>query len=126
MSVGIFKAMRSVESSLNYHLDRQGVLASNVTNADTPNYRPKDLVFNESLTSASNLIQTMEGHVQGSENASYEVLTSNEPQNLDGNGVRLEKAMAQLAGNTIRYNQGIELTRKQLGLLRYAATAGGR
>lgn len=126
MNLGIFKEMRSVESSLNYHLDRQGVLASNVTNADTPNYRPKDLVFNESLTNASNLIQTMEGHVQGSENASYEVLTSKEPQNLDGNGVRLEKAMAQLAGNTIRYNQGIELTRKQLGLLRYAATAGGR
>ena len=126
MSIGIFKEMGSVESSLNYHLDRQGVLASNVTNADTPNYRPKDLVFNESLTNANNLIQTMEGHVQGSENPSYKVLTSKEPQNLDGNGVRLEKAMAQLAGNTIRYNQGIELTRKQLGLLRYAATAGGR
>ena len=126
MSIGIFKSMGSVESSLNYHLDRQGVLASNVTNADTPNYRSKELVFNESLTNASNLIQTMEGHVQGSENASYKVLTSKEPQNLDGNGVRLEKAMAQLAGNTIRYNQGIELTRKQLGLLRYAATAGGR
>ena len=126
MSLGIFNAMRSVESSLDYHLDRQGVLASNVTNADTPNYRSKDLVFSESLTNASSLIQTMEGHVQGSENPRYQVLTSREPQNLDGNGVRLEKAMAQLAGNTIRYNQGIELTRKKLGLLRYAATAGGR
>jgi flagellar basal-body rod protein FlgB len=126
MSLGIFAEMKSVESSLDYHLDRQGVLAANVTNADTPNYKPKDLVFSESLTNAGNLLKTMEGHVQGSENARYEVLTSNEPQNLDGNGVRLEKAMAQLAGNTIRYNQGIELTRKQLGLLRYAATAGGR
>lgn len=126
MSTGIFGSMKSVESSLNYHLDRQGVLASNVTNADTPNYRPKELVFKDSMNNASRLISTMENHMQGTSNGSYEVLTSNEPQNLDGNAVRLEKAMAQLAGNTIRYDQAIELTRKQLGLLKYAATAGAR
>jgi flagellar basal-body rod protein FlgB len=126
MGMGIFISMKSVESSLDYHLDRQGVLASNVTNADTPNYRPKELVFKDSMNNASRLISTVENHMQGTSNGSYEVLTSKEPQNLDGNAVRLEKAMAQLAGNTIRYEQGIELTRKQLGLLKYAATAGGR
>lgn len=126
MSLGIFNGMQSVEHSLNYHLDRHGVLASNVTNADTPNYRAKDLVFKDSMSRASGLVKTMENHMGGLENPSYVVKTETGPLNLDGNGVRLEKAMVQLAGNTLRYDQGIELTRKQLGLLRYAATAGGR
>ncbi len=126
MNLGIFGEMKSVESSLDYHLERQGLLVSNVTNADTPNYKPKDLVFKDSMTSASNLMQTMENHIQGTENPGYEILTDNDPPNLDGNAVRLEKAMAQLSGNTLRYNQAIQITKKQLGLLKYAATAGGR
>ena len=60
MGIGIFGAMKGTESSLNYHLDRQGILSANVTNADTPNYRPKDLVFKDSLSSASQLMKTME------------------------------------------------------------------
>ena len=126
MSVGIFEGLGSLESSLNYHLDRHGVLASNLTNADTPGYRSKDLTFRDSMTEASNLAQTNEGHNEGMEGGSYEVVQENDPVNPDENGVRLEKEMARLAGNTLRYNQAIELMRKQFGMLKYAASNGGR
>jgi len=56
----------------------------------------------------------------------YQVTQEAEPVNPDENGVRLEKEMARLAGNTLRYNQAIELMRKKFGMLRYAASNGGR
>jgi flagellar basal body rod protein FlgB len=42
----------------------------------------------------------------------------------DQNGVRLEHVMAQITANRLRYETGIELARRRLGLLRYAATDG--
>jgi flagellar basal-body rod protein FlgB len=102
------------------------VLSSNLTNADTPGYRSKDLTFRDSMTQANSLAQTNEGHNEGMDSGSYQVVQENEPVNPDENGVRLEKEMARLAGNTLRYNQAIELMRKKFGILRYAASNGGR
>jgi flagellar basal body rod protein FlgB len=78
------------------------------------------------MTQASTLAQTSERHNEGMESGSYQVVQENDPVNPDENGVRLEKEMARLAGNTLRYNQAIELMRKKFGMLRYAATNGGR
>ena len=126
MNVGMFDRLASLENSLNYHLDRHGVLSSNLTNADTPGYRSKDLTFRDSMTQASSLSRTDEMHNEGMDSGKYQVTQEAEPVNPDENGVRLEKEMARLAGNTLRYNQAIELMRKKFGMLRYAASNGGR
>jgi len=126
MKVGMFEGLTGLEQSLDYHLDRHGVLASNLTNADTPGYRSKDLTFRNSMTQASSLLKTNERHNEGMSTGRYKVTQEAEPVNPDENGVRLEKEMARLAGNTLRYNQAIELMRKKFGMLRYAASNGGR
>ena len=126
MSMDMFKGLGSLTNSLDYHLDRHGVLSSNLTNADTLGYRSKDLTFRDSLTSASSLKQTNERHNEGMDGGSYQIVQESEPVNPDENGVRLEKEMARLSGNTLRYNQAIELMRKKFGMLRYAASNGGR
>lgn len=44
--------MRFNETALSLRSQRQTVLASNIANADTPNYKAKDIDFTAALTSA--------------------------------------------------------------------------
>ena len=39
----VFNSVDPLRAALDYHLDRQNVLASNVAHVDTPGYRPNDL-----------------------------------------------------------------------------------
>tara|TARA_B100000586_G_C19742419_1_gene274360 strand:- start:98 stop:472 length:375 start_codon:yes stop_codon:yes gene_type:complete len=122
----IFSGVNNLERIIDYHLERHGVLTSNLTNADTPNYRPRELIFGDSLTRASAIQKTNAGHVEGLDTNPYILQKSEEPINLDNNGVRLEKAMTKLAGNKIRFETGLDLVRRRLAILKYAATNGGR
>ncbi|MEE2959648.1 MAG: hypothetical protein VYA34_02805 [Myxococcota bacterium] len=122
----IFGGVNSLERIIDYHLERHGVLTSNLTNADTPNYRPRELIFSDSLTRATAIQKTDARHVEGLETTPYIVKKSEEPINIDNNGVRLEKAMAKLAGNKIRFETGLDLVRRRLAIIKYAATNGGQ
>ena len=42
-SSGVFSSVDPLRAALDYHLDRQNVLASNVAHVDTPGYKPHDL-----------------------------------------------------------------------------------
>ncbi len=125
--MNLFESLQPIESMLDYHLRRHSLLASNLANAETPGYHPQDLKFRDTLEShAAQLRQTEAGHVQAGGLAAYD-LVEGEPYNprMDKNGVQLERTMAQLSANRIRYEASVELARRRLGLLRYAATDGG-
>ena len=125
-NINVFGSMSPLERVLDYHLKRHGVLAANVTNANTPTYKPKDVVFDEAMAAASGLTSTDTAHRAGTgDQSGFRVVEDPNPVNIDGNGVRLEKAMAQLGGNKIRYNTGLAILRKELGMLKYAASNGG-
>lgn len=126
MKLDMFKELAPTQSMLDFHARRQSVLASNVANAETPGYVPHDLVSAE--TQAANggltLSTTSEGHMPlGGDGADSPVIEL-EAQRVDGNGVQLEQALAQATANRIRYEAGIEVARRQVALLRYAATDG--
>ena len=55
----------------------------------------------------------------------FAVETEALPSNINDNNVMLEKMMARISGNKIRYEAGIEIARKQLGILKYVASNGG-
>ena len=42
--IPIFQSVALTHRALDYHLERQNVLASNVANVDTPGFRPLELV----------------------------------------------------------------------------------
>ncbi len=128
----IFAGVDKLERMLDYHMERHTVLATNLSNAETPNYRARDLVFEQELdlALAGGMARTNDAHlpaIQGgaSDSQNY-TLVESEPTGADQNDVRLEKAMAQISANKIKYELGVEIARKRLGLLRYAATDGGR
>lgn len=127
MAAGLFKSIGGLERLLDYQLQRHGLLASNVSNAETPNYRPRDLVFSEALETADKMSSTSQGHFGGAKNTRPEHFVQVEygPTSVDQNGVRIEQAMARLTANKLRYNSSIEVLRRQIGLIKYAASGRG-
>jgi flagellar basal-body rod protein FlgB len=125
MNVDLFGSLVPLERVLDFHLSRHNVLAANLANAETPGFTPKDLVFEDSLAAAQELTRTNGGHQAGdllpTGTQLTEVGTAVGP---DQNGVRLEQVMAQITANRLRYETGIELARRKLATLRYAATDG--
>lgn len=116
--------------TLGFHMQRHGVLASNLANADTPGYQPLDLAFTDAMQQAGGQLDaTHAQHLGGSDGAGSagaqgEVVEVDPASSLDKNGVQVEHTLAQVTANRLRYETGIELTRRRFALLRYAATDG--
>lgn len=123
MSVNLFESISGLETVLNYHLQRHNVLVTNLAHAETPGYKPKDLVFAETLSSAA-MVSPDGKHINVNHAAGEIIEIESEPV-PGGNAVRMEEAMAQVSANRIRYETGIELIKRRVGLLRYAANDGG-
>jgi len=114
------KTERLLSALLDYRLERHKVIASNIANIDTPDYRAKDLVFAQELTTCMegdegvDMATSNETHMSdqsiAGDTARYEVVDS-------GEVVNLEREMARLAENNLRYNLAVEmLARKFRGL----------
>jgi len=129
----IFAPLSLAERGLGYHLQRQQLLISNVANAQTPGFKPLELRFRALLDAASSmdrshprhLAQLGDTHLGASrQNEVYEdAVISPAP---DGNSVSMERQMAKLAANSLRYRATSELINRRLALLRYAASDGRR
>ncbi len=125
MSLNLLAETAGLEQTLDFHSQRHGVLAANLANADTPNYVPKDVSFAATMQAAP-MQQTDGKHLAGSFDSKFAVEEVPIERHFDGNGVEIEQAMAQVTANRLRYETGIELTRRRLGILRYAASNGGQ
>ncbi len=123
MKLDMFRELTPTQSMLDFHAKRQSVLASNLANAETPGYVPHDVVKTES--GSATLETTNAGHIAAEGDGSSAPVVELETPRVDGNGVQLEQAMAAVTANRLRYEAGIEVARRQVALLRYAATDGG-
>ena len=121
-----------LRTRLDWAQARQRVLAENVANADTPNFRPHDLVppqFNGPNAMAAptvvnvGLATTEPGHLGGlgdaqagfksTNGASYSVRPT-------GNAVNLEEEMMKVAANQMDYQAATALYTRSLNLLKIA------
>jgi flagellar basal-body rod protein FlgB len=93
---------------------RQKILASNIANVDTPNYKAKDVDFQEELKRASEI-----------ENNSYRVIEAPTTMpNRDGNTVNIEVEMAKLTETLLMYNSATQLLSTRLRMLKDAIKGG--
>lgn len=110
-------ALRFHQTALNLRAYRQQLLAGNIANADTPNFKARDIDFSSALQGAlssrsgnSGLTRTSPRHLGSSaENpAGAQVLyrTPHQPS-LDGNTVDMDVERAQFADNAIRYEASL-------------------
>jgi flagellar basal-body rod protein FlgB len=123
--------------SLHHRQRRQGVLASNISNAQVPGYRAMGYRFEDQLQTSLNqsdahqVMKTSQpGHYlhQGVEKAGHikgDLFTrANESVSMDGNTVDVDQEMAEMAENQILYRASIELLTRRWGLLKYAINGG--
>lgn len=121
----VFGPIDSLAGAMSYHRERHSVIAGNVANLDTPGYRPVDLKREVSPTGGE-LAVSAPGHM-GTGAAGDQQLVFDDGGGLngpDGNAVALERELAKIDANRVRYGASAELVTRRLAMLRYAAGDG--
>jgi flagellar basal-body rod protein FlgB len=134
MSINDLPVLSALRTKMQWHQERQRVLSENVSNSDTPNFRPRDLVepkFDRNGAAAGTigplaLAKTSAGHLTPSgspssfdqnRNAGFETRPA-------GNAVNLEDEMMKVAANQMDYAAATSLYSKSLHLLKTAIGRG--
>ena len=132
--------LRFNEAALNLRSQRQQVIASNIANADTPNYKARDIDFASALAGAlsrsgpqaGQLAATAPAHIGGAAQ-NLDVLPDGTALQYrgvvqgaaDGNTVDMDVERNQFADNAVRYEAGITMINLQIrGMM--AAIQGGQ
>ena len=113
------------EASLNLRAQRQQLLASNIANADTPNYQARDIEFSSALKNALSrsgestvgLAKTDVAHLTGKADGLAGVPLLYRPVqqgSIDGNTVDMDVERTQFADNAIRYEAGLTMISAQI------------
>jgi flagellar basal-body rod protein FlgB len=117
-----------LRTRMQWHQERQLVLAENVANSDTPNYHARDLApptFDSALQTASltpTLARTDPGHVGMSASASSFADDKNRHYEIRprGTSVTHEEEMLKLAGNQLDYDAVTSLYTHSIALIKTA------
>lgn len=121
---GLFGTDFSIlEAALAARERMQSIHASNIANADTPNYRSDTRTFSDLLQ------EEMARKVQSGSNAAGGLLTKPKmalEQRLDGNSVDVQKEMARMAENQLMHEATLRILQKKLDGLAAAIKEGGR
>lgn len=127
--IPIFSMLRT---RLDWHQERQRVLAENVANSDTPGYRERDLValkfdmgtqITATPVSTVALSRTESGHIAGLglSNSPFRVeRTANTGVGPTGNSVNLEEEMMKVAANQMDFQAATALYTRSLNLIKTA------
>ena len=109
--------MRFHQTALNARAYRQQVIASNIANADTPNFKARDLDFRQALAGALGakgdalaLKTTSQRHIAGAATNPLEAALKyrNEEQGaIDGNTVNMDVERAAFAENSVQYQASV-------------------
>lgn len=131
MSITDISLLSMLRTKMQWHQERQKLLAENVSNADTPKYRPRDLmtpeVAKDRRTVAApgevGLARTEPMHIAASTSGSTKFQTSRMggyDVRPTGNAVNLEDEMMKVANNQMDYQMATSVYTRSLGLLKTA------
>jgi flagellar basal-body rod protein FlgB len=134
MLFGDLPLVGMLKQRMSWHEQRQGVLAQNVANADTPGYKTRDLkelsfpeLMGKGATGGVSMVATDSRHMGpggGTDDAKSERRKPFEitPQ---GNAVVLEEEVMRVAQNVSDYQMVADLYGRGLGMLKMAVGRRG-
>ena len=114
------------ERALGIRAQRQELLASNIANADTPNFKARDVEFasvlkgalSETSQATSGLKKTAPMHLDGIGSSSMHGATilyrTIQQGSVDGNTVNMDVERNEFADNAIRYEAGLTMINTQI------------
>jgi flagellar basal-body rod protein FlgB len=127
MAVSDIPILSMLRTRMQWHQERQRVLAENVSNADTPKFVPRDLAdpkFDKAATALVTpaLARTDTGHIAGTLGGDSAFRTGREQFKVrpSGNAVNLEDEMLKVASNQMDYQAATSLYTRSLGLIKIA------
>jgi len=128
MSIQISKARPLLEAAMDYRAARQDMIASNIANADTPYYKPRDVRFEDALIAKKNEIfnkndshtlqmaQTNKNHLQAKEASNpYKPTLYYRDGHMarnDGNSVDLDVETTEMSKNSVMFNALVQADKK--------------
>ncbi|MGM7720365.1 flagellar basal body rod protein FlgB [uncultured Metabacillus sp.] len=118
-----------LEQALSHSMTKQKVIANNIANVDTPNYKAQDVRFHQTLNNELRKLQsykTDEKHFEfGSVASDYQVVTRANASYLhNGNNVDIDQEMTEMAKNQIQYNALIDRLSSKFSSLKTVIKGG--
>ena len=133
MSINDLPVLSALRTKMQWHQERQRVLSENVSNSDTPNFKPRDLVepkFDSAgagTTGSLAMMRTSTSHIvpagvgssfrQDGGKGGFQTRPA-------GNAVNLEDQMLKVSANQMDYAAATSLYSKSLHLLKTAIGKG--
>ena len=117
-------ALRFHQEALNLRARRQEVLSANIANADTPNFKARDIDFSSKLTQAvergrqsMSMTSTSSRHISGEAQATGDAQLMYRTPNqssIDGNTVEMDVERVNFADNAMRYEVNLTVISSQI------------
>jgi flagellar basal-body rod protein FlgB len=133
MAISDLPVLSALRTKMQWHQERQRVLAENISNSDTPNFKPRDLIepkFNSKGTPAAGalgslaMMRTSASHIAvsggGAASFDHDKGKSGFQTRPAGNAVNLEEQMLKVSANQMDYAAATSLYSRSLGLLKTA------
>jgi len=129
--------MFAYQRSLDFRAMRHNLVTTNITNADTPGFKAKDVNFESMLREALHtepglqLARTNRRHIEGGSGVDVlttdpEVFAINAPMvSFDGNTVSTDREMYKLNANSLLYQSETDILARLFSGLKFAVNDGG-
>ena len=132
MAINDLPMLAALRTKMQWHQERQRVLAENISNSSTPNFKPRDLVEPQFDQKAGTVAGGMATLAMAKTTASH--MGSSEPgpsfkhdggrsgflTRPAGNAVNLEDQMLKVSANQMDYAAATSLYSRSLGLIKTA------
>ncbi len=135
MDLNSLKLFQMAMTKMDWAAQRQKVLAQNVSNADTPDYKPKDLKkldFKHMLRdeiAPVKVARTSDMHAKGTipeqDPFRSRTLMKSFEESPDGNEVILEEQMQKVGDTRSEYATAVQMMQSNLRMLKMALGKGG-
>jgi flagellar basal-body rod protein FlgB len=135
MAISDFPVLAALRTKMQWHQERQRVLSENVSNSDTPNFKPRDLI-EPKFTPAGRPAGTTGSLAMMRTTSGATIAASTAPSSFGvnsragfetrpaGNAVNLEEEMMKVSANQMDYAAVTSLYSKSLHLLKTAIGKG--
>jgi len=141
MSIEISKTHSLIADALDYRAARQDMIASNIANADTPYYKPRDIRFEDALIAKkSELYKDKNQELELARTSSKHLAPKNQSSKTepklyfrdghmarnDGNSVDIDVETTEMSKNSIMFNALIMANKKDGAIFRSVIDASAK
>ena len=127
------KTFYALEKAIGISQRRNELITSNISNLDTPGYKPKDINFKNELARAletdhkTGLTRTDPRHISMQMNGDQMIEPYEEEGEWNGyNWADIDSEMTKLTENNLLYRTAVEALLRKMTLLREVIREGGR